>query len=94
MSIAYLNSNDFSFFSGAQEQLSQWILQLQSDEQTDREHGDIEKLIHKKGLEILRRLLQGWLDPNAFNEETISGLVSSQGEVLNHVRSGRQRPQG
>jgi len=91
MSIAYLNSNDFSFFSGAQEQLSQLILQLQSDEHADREHGDIEKLIHKEGLEILRRLLQGWLDSNAFNEETISGLVSSQGEILNHVRSGATR---
>jgi len=91
MTIAYLNSHDFSFFSGAQEQLSQLIRQLQSTEHANREHGDIEKLIYQEGLEILRQLLQGWLDSNAFNEETISGLVSSLGDTLNHVRSGSVR---
>ena len=31
MNIAYLNSNNFSFFSGAQEQLEQLIQELQSE---------------------------------------------------------------
>ncbi|MEN8250584.1 MAG: hypothetical protein ABFS32_16750 [Bacteroidota bacterium] len=56
MNIAYLNSNDFSFFSGAQEQLDQLIKQLQSEEHAKSEHGDIEKFINNEGQEILRRL--------------------------------------
>lgn len=54
MNIAYLNSNDFSFFSGAQEQLDQLITQLQSEHHTESEHADIEKFINKEGQELLR----------------------------------------
>ncbi len=49
MNIAYLNSNDFSFFSGDQEQLDQLIKQLQSEVYTESEHGGIEKFINKEG---------------------------------------------
>lgn len=92
MNIAYLNSNDFSFFSGAQEQLDQLIKQLQSEHYTESEHGDIEKFINKEGQEILRRLLQGWLDLKAANEEKRESIHSAAGDKLNHVRAGTSRP--
>lgn len=47
MNIAYLNLNDFSFFSGAQKQPDQLIKQLQSEHHAETEHGDIEKYINK-----------------------------------------------
>lgn len=92
MNIAYLNSNDFSFFSGAQEQLDHLIRQLQSEEQANCEHGDIESFINKKGQEILRRLLQGWLDLKAANEEKSACINLASGDKLNHVRVDTHRP--
>ena len=56
MNIAYLNTSDFSFFSGAQEQLDQLIKHLQSEDHAESEHGDIEKFINKEGQEILTHL--------------------------------------
>ncbi len=67
MNLAYLNTNELSFFSDAQEQLEQLINQLQSEYYAESEHGDIEKYINKDGQELLRRLLQGWLDLKAAN---------------------------
>ncbi len=69
MTIAYLKSNDFSFFSGSQEQLERLIKQLQCEDREESEHGDTENFINKEGHEIMRRLLQGWLVMKADNEE-------------------------
>ncbi len=91
MNVAYLNSSEFSFFSCAQDQLEQIIGQLQSDDSMDNEHGDIEKYINQEGQELLRCLLQGWLNLKAANEEHKSCITSTTGELLNHVRSGTTR---
>ena len=88
MNIAYLNTNDFSFFSEAQEQLEQLIQKLQSEHYVKSEHGHIEKFINREGQEILRHLLQGWLDMKAADEESHGSVTSSSGVNLNHVRSG------
>ena len=92
MNIAYQNSTDFSFFSGAQEQLNELISQLQSEDYTESEHGEIEKFINKQGQEVLRRLLQGWFDLQASHEEKRAFVKSATGEKLNHVRCDRSRP--
>ena len=86
MNLAYLNSNDFSFFSDAQEQLDMLIEQLKSEHRAESEHGDIENFINKEGHEIMRRLLQGWLDLKADKEEKKDRVTSASGEPLNHVR--------
>lgn len=91
MNIAYLNSSDFSFFSSAQEQLDKLIQQLQSEHYAKSEHGDIEHFINKDGQEILRRLLQGWLDLIASNEKNKGHINTVSGDQLNHVRSGTTR---
>ena len=91
MNVAYLNSSEFSFFSCAQDQLDQIIDQLQSDDSMDNEHGDIEKYINQEGQELLRCLLQGWLNLKAANEEHKSCVTNTTGESLNHIRSGTTR---
>ena len=91
MNLAYLNSNDFSFFSDAQEQLDLLIDQLKSEHRAESEHGDIENFINKEGHEIMRRLLQGWLDLKADKEEKKDRVTSASGEPLNHVRVATTR---
>ncbi len=91
MNIAYANSSEFSFFSNAQEQFDQLVTQLSSDDSENREHGDIEKHIHREGQELLRRLLQGWLDQKAANEVQKNSVKNVAGNGLNHVRTGTTR---
>jgi len=91
MNIAYLNSSEFSFFSEAQAQFDQLVLQLSSEDCENSEHGDIEKHINQAGQEILRRLFQGWLDLKAENEIQKDGIKNVAGDVLNHVRTGTTR---
>jgi len=91
MNIAYLNSSEFSFFSDAQAQFDQLVNQLSSQNYEDNEHGDIEKHINQEGQELLRRLLQGWLNQKAANEVQKSGIKNVVGKGLNHVRTGTTR---
>jgi hypothetical protein len=91
MNIAYLDSNDFSFFSGAQEEFNLLIKQLKSEHKAESEHGDIESFINKKGHEVMRQLLQGWLDLKADKEEKKNNFTSFSGEQLNHVRVATSR---
>jgi len=91
MDIAYLNSSEFSFFSDAQEHFNQIVNQLSSEDYENNEHGDIEKHINKAGQELLRRLLQGWLNLKAANEVQKSSIKNAVGDVLNHVRARTTR---
>ena len=91
MNTAYLNLNEFSFFSDAQEQLNQLISGLQSKHYADSEHGDIEQYINKDGMEILRRLFQGWLDLKAANEDDQEIINKVTGKPLNHRRVETKR---
>jgi len=87
MNTAYTNSPDFSFFSDAQEQLDQIITKLQSKSSDNSEHGEIEQTINKQGQELLRRLLQGYLDMRAANESRQSIIASASKIHLNHVKN-------
>jgi hypothetical protein len=87
MSVAYINSSDFSFFSDAKEQLGQMITQLESARYANCEHGEIEQYIRKEGDEVLRRLFQGYLDQKTSNESRLPFVTSAIGEKLNHVRT-------
>lgn len=69
MNIAYLNSPDLSFFDDTKVQLDTLIADLQSDLFSHKEHGEIERHIRTQGNELLRRLLQGYLDYTADKEE-------------------------
>ena len=58
MTLAYVNSPDFSFFSDTKQQLKTMITHLSSDLPLTQEHGTIEEYIRIQGHELLRRLLQ------------------------------------
>ena len=90
MNLAYLNSPEFSFFTDAREQLEQIITELQSDQQVNSEHGDVEQYINIQGLELLRRLLQGYLDFTA-KDEPKRLVQTTDGQALNHVKNETSR---
>ncbi len=88
MNTAYLNSTDFSFFNNAQIQLTYLIEDLESKDSETNAHGDIERFINKKGQEILRELLQGWLNLTAAKEETQRQAI---GKHLTHIHHKTNR---
>ena len=83
MNLAYLTSSETSFFSEAQTQLDCVTSQLSSQHNKTKEHGEIEQLINTEGNEILRRLLQGYLDLRANDEQKLPFVISNSGEKLN-----------
>ena len=54
------------------------------------EHGTIEKYIEIEGYELLRLLLQGYLDARAENETRLPCVVDSQGKNLTHCRANNK----
>ena len=54
------------------------------------EHGTIEKYIEIEGYELLRLLLQGYLDARAENETRLPCVVDSQGQNLTHCRTNNK----
>jgi len=91
MKTEYQNLTDFAFFSQAKEKFTQLIDRLQSENCADNDHGNIEQTINKEGLEILRCLLQGWLDSTGEKEVHEFGLKTAAGKPLNHVRCETKR---
>jgi hypothetical protein len=91
MNVSYINSVEVSFFSDAKEQLDALIHQLESENYSTLEHGDIESHITKQGNEILRLLLQGWLDKKSSDEKQHPHFKNASGESLNNVRHKTKR---
>jgi len=96
MTVSYLNTTEIntteiSFFSDAQTQLAFLINQLGSEEYSQSEHGDIEKHICDEGNEILRCLLQGWLDKKSSGEKQKTYIHNADGKPLTHVRKNTSR---
>ena len=81
----------YSFFSEANIQLDFIINHLSSSECNDSEHGEVEQFINQQGNELLRRLLQGFLEQKAANEMTLNSVASHQEGALNHVRHSTSR---
>ena len=91
MLAAYTNQEEFSAFSASREHLDGIIHSLLSPELAAQEHGDVEGFIQKEGTELLRKLLQGYLDVRASTEVLEPAVTSSEGKVLNHVRANTRR---
>ena len=91
MNAAYVNSQDFSFFNDASEQLNSMVDHLSSDIPLGEEHGAVEQYIQQEGYELLRRLLQGHLNLRAEQETRQYGVTNAQGENLIHCRENTQR---
>lgn len=82
MSVAYKNQEEFSAFSASREQLESIIRILLSSERAAQEHGEVESFIQIEGTELLRKLLQGYLDVRADTETQHINIISPAGHAL------------
>ena len=90
MQVAY-NKEEFTAFSASREQLEGIIVALSSDERAAQEHGEVEAFILEEGTELLRKLLQGYLDIRADTEirqecQWPSVLIHFWSLILRHLR--------
>ena len=71
--------NNFAYFSAdfsaSREKLETMITELISLEFFEREHGDVESFIQQEGTDLLRTLLQGYLNIRAANEVRHPGMA-------------------
>ena len=88
---AYRFDTEFSFFSDADKQFKQLISALMSDMCMQCEHGDVEELIRREGNEVMRLLLQAYLDKKAADEDIRHDIESVDGVRLNHIRHDTTR---
>ena len=77
----------FDEFVVAREQLEKLISELRSESARILEHGEVESLISREGKELLRRLMQGYLDQRTAAEERYEGVSGADGEERRHCRA-------
>lgn len=85
--LAYTKEACFDEFSAAREQFEKLIGELSSESTRTLEHGDVESLIAREGNEVLRRLMQGYLDQRAEAEEPLDGVIGADGQERGHCRA-------
>lgn len=84
--LAYTKEACFDEFSAAREQFEKLIGKLSSESTRTLEHGDVESLIAREGNELLRRLMQAYLDQRAEAEEPLDGVIGTDGQERGHCR--------
>jgi hypothetical protein len=84
--LAYTKEACFDEFSAAHEQFEKLIGKLSSESTRTLEHGDVESLIAREGNELLRRLMQAYLDQRAEAEEPLAGVIGADGQERGHCR--------
>ena len=85
--IAYTTETGFDEFAAAKEQFEKLIGELRSESTQNVEHGDVESLIAREGNELLRRLMQGYLDQRAEAEEPLAVVVGADGQERRYYRA-------
>lgn len=88
---AYDISEGLDEFSVARAHFDQLVHCLYSDKMATAEHGAVEQLIKTEGFEILRQLLQGYLDLRASREPLLEGVGGSDGVRRTHRVEGSTR---
>jgi hypothetical protein len=73
-------------YVSAYEQLESLVGQLQAPEAQQSDHGEVEARIWEGGRELLRRLMQGYLDQRSGEEEAQAGVHGADGEARTHRR--------
>jgi hypothetical protein len=85
--IAYTTQAGFDEFAAAREQFEKLTGELRSESARTLEHGDVESLIAREGNELLRRLMQGYLDQRAEAEEPLEKAVGADGQERRYGRA-------
>lgn len=73
-------------FAAACDQFESILSELGSKESLGMEHGEVEALISRRGMELNRRLLQGYLFLRAATEPRREELRGPDGKILTHCR--------
>ena len=85
--VAYTTEVGFDEFTAAKEQFEKLLGELRSELTRTLEHGDVESLIAREGNELLRCLMQGYLDQRAVAEEALDGVVGADEQERRHCRT-------
>ena len=78
-------------FGPARDHWETIIYQLHEDAADHMQHDQVEVLIKKDGNEVMRLLLQGFLDVRAKREERMESVEGSDGVVRTHCRENCER---
>lgn len=68
-------------FRSARDQFEMLILQLHTDPTAPKEHDQVEALIKKQGTEVMRLVLQGYLDVLSKHEERMDSVLGAGGDA-------------
>ena len=94
MSVSYIKAietENFEEFESAREQFGFILNELVSANKAHSEHGDIEYFLDEEGHELIRRMLQGYLDMRSNKEIKHNAVTGEDGIERTHVREGCQR---
>lgn len=80
-----------SIFEPAIEEFQSLLKKLSSISTQSMTHGEIESLIKRDGMEVLRQLLQGYFDARALKEEKAVSIKGADGIMRTHRRSSCSR---
>lgn len=89
---AYNIKNSLDEYSAAREQFDALVEGLQSGTMMTAEHGDVEKYLFTGGMELLRRMIQGYMDARSTAEEPRTRMKGRDGVERMHRRCGCERP--
>jgi len=89
---AYNIQNSLDEYSAAREQFDTLVDGLQSGAMMEAEHGEVEKYLFKGGMELLRRMIQGYMDALSTAEKPRNSMKGSDGVERTHRRCGCERP--
>ncbi len=87
----YNNATEFDEFHAAREQFDQLVGELRSESAQALEIGDAEALVEREGTELLRRLLQGYLEIRSRSEQQKKAVTGPDGQERTHCRGGQTR---
>ena len=88
---AYNIQNSLDEYSAAREQFDVLLEGLQSGTMMNAEHGDVEKYLFTGGMELLRRLIQGYMDARSNAEKPRKSMKGTDGVERTHRRCGCER---
>lgn len=87
---ANLKAQEFDEYAAAKEMLEQIVMSLKSEQSQSMTHGEVESLIDRDGKELLRRLMQGYLDCRSRDEARHEFVEGEDGRTRRTCRE-RQR---
>jgi hypothetical protein len=75
----------------AREQFEQLVGTLKHPDAQGLTHGEVEAVIQREGMELLRRLTQGYVDQRSAQEPIREQVIGEDGQPRTHRRAGCQR---